>query len=160
MAKWNIPIYNSDGELEWITVNTPLMPASLIICGAHPITSPVRQNLVTKGICKMNKSVFQELVQEAVDKRIDDDWLRRARKALAAQTLAGGQGEMKYFEEVENRDYEKEIILLANDRVLAISKNGNKVTFREKGDDYFFATFTIEEAIELLKEAIAYIERT
>lgn len=67
---------------------------------------------------------------------------------------------MQYFEEVENRDYEKEIVLLAEDRVLAISKDGEKVTFREKCDGYFFVTFTKEEAIELLKEAIAYIERT
>lgn len=29
--------------------------------------------------------VFRALVKEAVDNRIDDDWLKRARKALAAQ---------------------------------------------------------------------------
>lgn len=35
-------------------------------------------------------NVFRALLQEAVDKRIDDDWLKRARKALAAQLKDAG----------------------------------------------------------------------
>lgn len=68
---------------------------------------------------------------------------------------------MKYFDEVENRDYENEIVLLEEDRVLGISKcEDGTIAFREKCDDYFFAKYTKEQAVSLLKEAIAWIERT
>lgn len=48
-----------------------------------------------------------------------------------------------------------------NDRVvsLALSAEGNKVTIREECDGYFSATVTKAEAIEALREAIAWIER-
>jgi len=69
---------------------------------------------------------------------------------------------MIYFYEVENTDTdsEKEIGLLKEDRVFSIVKNdGGSITFREKCDGYFSASFTKEQAIELLQEAIAWIER-
>ena len=66
---------------------------------------------------------------------------------------------MEYFAEVENEDYEKEIVLLEKDRVFGISKcEDGTIAFREKCDDYYYAKYTKEQAILLLKEAIAWIE--
>ncbi len=47
---------------------------------------------------------------------------------------------------------------MLEDNVFSITKDGDKIVIREECDGYYHEEFTKEQAIEIFKEAIAWIE--
>ena len=62
---------------------------------------------------------------------------------------------LKYFNE---RRTENGWGIVLEDNVFSITKDGDKIVIREECDGYYHEEFTKEQAIEIFKEAIAWIE--
>jgi hypothetical protein len=67
--------------------------------------------------------------------------------------------DMKYFQEKRVKRGTGKVGIVLEDSVFSIVKEGEEFAFREECDCYFVERFTKHQAIELLLEAIAWIER-
>lgn len=65
---------------------------------------------------------------------------------------------MKYFSTGRTGNGYGNYGITLDDKVFSISKSGNNIVFREECDGYFFVQYSKSEAIELLQEAIDWIE--
>jgi hypothetical protein len=67
--------------------------------------------------------------------------------------------DMKYFQEKRVENGTGDVGIVLEEHVFSIVKDEDKFAFREECDGYFVERFTKEQALELLREATAWIER-